>query len=47
MALLRQAVQAGWKDAAHMAKDSDLDPLRERENFKKLMEALSKTGVKK
>jgi hypothetical protein len=24
MELLRKAVQAGWKDAAHMAKDTDL-----------------------
>jgi serine/threonine protein kinase/tetratricopeptide (TPR) repeat protein len=40
MELLRKAVQAGWKDAAHMAKDSDLDPLRDREDFKKLMAEL-------
>jgi hypothetical protein len=33
-------VQAGYMDAAHMAKDSDLDSLRDREDFKKLMEAL-------
>jgi eukaryotic-like serine/threonine-protein kinase len=38
--LLRKAVHAGWKDAAHMAKDTDLDPLRGREDFKKLMAEL-------
>jgi hypothetical protein len=35
--LLHQAVQAGWKDAAHMKKDTDLDPLRDRSNFQKLL----------
>src|SRR5262249_25126715 len=40
MELLRQAVQAGCKDAAYMAKDTDLDPLREREDFKKLLAEL-------
>ena len=37
MEWLHKAVAAGYKDAAHMAKDSDLDPLREREDFKKLL----------
>jgi serine/threonine protein kinase/Flp pilus assembly protein TadD len=37
MELLRKAVQAGYKDGAHMAKDTDLDPLRDREDFKKLL----------
>jgi hypothetical protein len=37
MELLRKAVNAGYKDAAHMTKDTDLDPLRGREDFKKLM----------
>ena len=37
MELLQKAVKAGYKDAAHMAKDTDLDPLRGREDFKKLM----------
>jgi tetratricopeptide (TPR) repeat protein len=40
MQLLHQAVKAGWKDAAHMKKDTDLDSLRQREDFKKLMQAL-------
>jgi tetratricopeptide (TPR) repeat protein len=43
MQLLHQAVKAGWKDAAHMKKDTDLDSLRQREDFKKLMQALENT----
>jgi hypothetical protein len=37
MELLQAAVQAGYKDAARMRVDPDLDPLREREDFKKLL----------
>ena len=40
MELLQKAVQAGYKDAAHMKKDTDLDPLRDREDFKKLLASL-------
>jgi serine/threonine protein kinase/Flp pilus assembly protein TadD len=40
MEFLRKAVNAGFKDAANMAKDTDLDPLREREDFKKLIAEL-------
>jgi len=40
MELLRKAVQAGFKDGPHMAKDPDLDLLRNREDFKKLLEEL-------
>jgi len=39
---LHKAVQAGYKDAAHIKKDPDLDPLREREDFQKLLESLTK-----
>jgi tetratricopeptide (TPR) repeat protein len=46
MELLHKAVQAGYKDAAHMAKDSDLDSLRDREDFKKLMAELQ-AGITK
>ena len=35
-----KAVKAGYRDAAHMKKDTDLDPLREREDFKKLLAEL-------
>ena len=40
MQWLHKAVQAGYKDAAHMKKDPDLDPLRGREDFKKLLAEL-------
>ncbi len=40
--LLQQAVKAGYKDAAHMKKDTDLDPLRDRDEFKKLLAELEK-----
>jgi hypothetical protein len=40
MELLHMAVKAGPTDAAHMAKDTDLDQLRGREDFKKLMAEL-------
>jgi tetratricopeptide (TPR) repeat protein len=40
--LLHQAVKAGWKDAAHMKKDTDLDSLRGREDFQKLLRELEK-----
>jgi tetratricopeptide (TPR) repeat protein len=45
--ILNLAVKTGWKDAAHMKKDTDLDPLRDREDFKKLMESLTKVESKK
>jgi serine/threonine protein kinase len=34
---LRKAVAAGFKDVEHMKQDKDLDALREREDFKKLL----------
>jgi tetratricopeptide (TPR) repeat protein len=37
MAWLTKAIAAGWKDAAHIRKDTDLDFLRDREDFKKLL----------
>ena len=36
----RTTLKAGYKDAAQMKKDTDLDPLREREDFKKLQAEL-------
>jgi tetratricopeptide (TPR) repeat protein len=36
MSVLRQAVADGYRNAAHMKKDTDLDPLRDRADFKKL-----------
>ncbi len=40
MAWLEQAVAAGYKDAAQIKDDKDLDALREREDFKKLLNGL-------
>ena len=34
------ALPLRYMDAAHMAKDTDLDPLRNRDDFKKLMAEL-------
>ena len=35
-----EAVSRGYKNAAHMKKDTDLDPLRQREDFQKLIAEL-------
>jgi eukaryotic-like serine/threonine-protein kinase len=40
MKMLRVAVAKGWKDSSHMKNDSDLDPLRDREDFKKMLAEL-------
>jgi hypothetical protein len=40
MAWLQKAVAAEYKDVAHMKKDSDLDPLREREDFQALVKEM-------
>ena len=42
--MLRQAVAKGYKDAAHMKKDADLDALRERDDFKKLVAEMEAAG---
>jgi serine/threonine protein kinase/tetratricopeptide (TPR) repeat protein len=42
MELLQGAVKAGYEDAAHIKKDTDLDTLREREDFKTLVADLEK-----
>jgi serine/threonine protein kinase/tetratricopeptide (TPR) repeat protein len=40
VAILKQAVAAGWHNAAHMTKDTDLDVLRKRPDFIALMASL-------
>ena len=40
MKLLRKALDKGYRDGAHMMDDSDLDPLRSREDFDKLIAEL-------
>src|SRR5262249_822024 len=49
MELLRKTVQAGWKYAAHLPDDTDLDSLRRRADFEKLkseFEAAAKSPKK-
>jgi hypothetical protein len=43
--LLHRAVHAGFKDAAHLRKDTALDPLRERDDFQKLLAELEKKAA--
>jgi hypothetical protein len=40
MAMLEGAVAKNYKNIEHMKKDKNLDPLREREDFKKLLSEL-------
>ena len=47
MALLNEAVKEGYQDAAHMKEDSDLDTLRAREDFRKLLAELAKPAEPK
>jgi serine/threonine protein kinase len=44
MAWLKQAIAAGFHDAAHMKEDKDLDALRNRGDFKKLLAELEAKG---
>ncbi len=37
MKWLQKAITAGWKDAEHIKQDTDLDFLRDRDDFKKLL----------
>jgi serine/threonine-protein kinase len=40
LATLRQAVQNGYRDTAHIKKDPDLDPLRSHPEFQKLLQEM-------
>jgi hypothetical protein len=40
LAALRQAIDRGYKDLAKMTKDTDLEPLRARADFQKLLAEL-------
>jgi serine/threonine protein kinase len=44
MKLLRDAVSKGFKDVVHMKKDTDLNPLHQREDFQKLVAELERMG---
>src|SRR5581483_5547030 len=42
--VLREAVRRGYNDVPHMKKDTDLDPLRQRPDFQKLLAELEGKG---
>jgi tetratricopeptide (TPR) repeat protein len=44
--LLQKAVKAGFKNAGDVKKNTDLDPLRDRDDFKKLLADLEKPAEK-
>ena len=47
VALLRKAQSAaGWDNVAHANKDHDLDPLRDREDFRQLLQELEEKDKK-
>jgi hypothetical protein len=41
MGLLLRAVQTGYRDAAHLKQDADLDPIRNRSDFQGLITDLA------
>ena len=47
MELLQKAVEAGYTDAAHMQQDTDLDPIRDREDLKQLLADLAAKSAAK
>jgi serine/threonine-protein kinase len=44
--LLRQAIAQGYKNVAHLKKDTDLDTLRGRDDFKELLAQLEKAKAR-
>jgi hypothetical protein len=40
MEALRQAIEGGYADTARLKRDTDLDPLRDRDDFKQLVAEL-------
>jgi serine/threonine-protein kinase len=46
LAALRQAIAKGYQDAANLTKDPDLDPLRGRDDFRKLLTEVEKVQAK-
>jgi hypothetical protein len=42
MEMLRDAVAKGWKDVVQIKKDTDLDSLRQREDFQQLLNELER-----
>ena len=47
MALLRKLVDGGFREPGRFRTESALDPLRKREDFKKLIEGLEKPSPAK
>ena len=47
MKQLRDAVSKGYKDVAHMKKDTDLDSLQQRDDFRKLVAELEEKWKEK
>jgi serine/threonine-protein kinase len=47
MAALRRAIRAGYHDLAHLRKDPELDSLRRRKDFQKLLKELETKGKTK
>ena len=45
VALFGKAIEAGYKDQDHVEKDSDLDPIRDRVDFKSLMAKISARNI--
>ncbi len=37
---LRTAIAAGWSDAAQTSRDPDLNPLRHRDDFRRLLDEM-------
>lgn len=46
IAALKRSTEAGWNDMAHAAEDTDLDPVRNRKDFKEWMDAGRKASLK-
>jgi hypothetical protein len=42
--VLREAIAAGWRDAAHTSRDPDLIPLHDRDDFRRLLAELLDEG---
>lgn len=42
--LLEQAIRHGYKDVAHLERDTDLTALRPRADFRKLLDGLSESS---
>jgi len=47
MSMLQQAVDAGFRDVEMIKKDSDLDALRDRPDFKKLLNQLEAKAARR